>query len=227
MYRVINRGNLAEGDGLTYPQAPQQYPPAQAPAQEKFRGLAWAGLILGIVGVCGSILPIFNNLTAVAAFVGLILAVIAVFGTKKVVAAIGAALCVLAIVLTVVVQAVLVQQLDKTINGAGTGAPNPIDTEPAAQGASGTVRYEVTGSGDAMSLSYGAGSGRSEESSPELPWFKEQAASDGFDVYMLTVQNGSGGGDIKCRLTIDGEVVAENTSTGPFTFASCTGNSGL
>lgn len=212
---------------MTYPQPPQQYPPVQAPVQEKFRGLAWAGLILGIVGVCGSILPIFNNLTAVAAFVGLILAIIAVFGTKKVVAAIGAALCVLAIVLTVVVQAALAEQLDKTINGAGTGAPDPLDTESAAQGASGTVRYEVTGSGKAMNVSYGAGSGQSQENSPELPWSKEQAASDGFDAYVLTVQNGSEGGDITCRLTVDGAVVAENTSTGPYTFASCTGSSGL
>lgn len=212
---------------MTYPQPPQQYPPVQAPVQEKFRGLAWSGLILGIVGVCGSILPIFNNLTAVAALVGLILAVIAVFGTKKVVAGIGAALCVLAIVLTVAVQAVLVQQLDKTINGADSAAPSPLDAEPAGQGASGTVRYEVTGSGKPMSVSFGAGGSHSQESSPELPWSHEQAASDGFDAYTLIVHNDGNGGEISCRLTVNGEVVAENTSTGPYSSASCTGTSGL
>jgi hypothetical protein len=76
--------------------------PAAPPA--KFVGLAWSSLILGIVGVVFSPIPIINNLSAMAAVVGLILALIAVFGSRKVLAGIGATLCVLAIVFTIVKQ---------------------------------------------------------------------------------------------------------------------------
>ena len=112
---------------MTYPQPPQQqYPPMPVPVQEKFRGLAWAAMILGIVGICGSILPILNNLTAVAAFVGLILGIIAVFGSRKVLAAVGIALCVLGIVVTVVAQGIMLDQFNKTINGAAPAGAVPL-----------------------------------------------------------------------------------------------------
>lgn len=208
-------------------QQPPQYPPMQAPPEEKFRGLAWAGLILGIIGICGSILPIVNNLTAVAAFVGLVLAVIALFGTKKVVAAIGAALCVLAIVVTVALQGLMLEAIDETLEEAGTGGGAPAAPPPAEQDASGTVRYEVSGSGEAMNISFGAGGSMAQETSPALPWSKEQPASDGFDTYSLTAQNGSDDAEITCRLTVNGEVVVENTSAGPYAVVSCTGTSGL
>jgi hypothetical protein len=77
----------------------------------KFVGLAWSALILGIVGVVGSIIPLFNNLTAMAAVVGIILALIAVFGTRRILALLGGALCVLAIVFTVMAQNALGQSL--------------------------------------------------------------------------------------------------------------------
>ncbi|UJW30004.1 hypothetical protein L3Q67_32980 [Saccharothrix sp. AJ9571] len=51
--------------------------PAQAPLPQtkpaKFAALVWASLILGIVGVVGSPIIFLNNLTAVAAAVGLVL----------------------------------------------------------------------------------------------------------------------------------------------------------
>ncbi|MFD8495934.1 hypothetical protein [Amycolatopsis sp. NPDC059657] len=79
----------------------------------KFGALAWTALILGIVGIVGSPIIIFNNLTAVIAGVGFILGVIAFFGTKKTLAAIGVALCVAAIAFTVMAQNAAVKELDK------------------------------------------------------------------------------------------------------------------
>ncbi|TDD39878.1 DUF4190 domain-containing protein [Saccharopolyspora elongata] len=104
------------------------YPPAPMRPSTKFGGLAWAALILGIVGICGSPLPILNNLTALAAFVGLILGIIALFGTKKTVAGIGSGLCVVAIVITVVLQGIMVRELDKALDDA------EISTEPPSLG---------------------------------------------------------------------------------------------
>lgn len=72
-------------------------------------------MILGIVGVIGSPIIIFNNLTAVAAGVGVVLGAIAVFGTRKLLAGLGVVLCVAAIVITVVAQGRAVEQLDEQL----------------------------------------------------------------------------------------------------------------
>jgi hypothetical protein len=86
-------------------------------------------VILGIVAVVGSPIIFLNNLTAVIAMVGLVLGVIALFGTRKVLAGIGVALCVLAVVFTVAAQGAAVKDLDSTFTDPAVkdGAP------PAAQ----------------------------------------------------------------------------------------------
>jgi hypothetical protein len=87
--------------------APTSLPPA------KFVGLAWSSLILGIVGIVFSPLPIINNISALIAVVGIILGLIALFGSRKILATSGAALCVLAIVFTIAKQNHDVAALDK------------------------------------------------------------------------------------------------------------------
>ncbi|GGU64491.1 hypothetical protein [Lentzea flava] len=102
---------------MTYPTQPVYAPPPVAPPKpSRFGALAWSALILGIVGVVGSPVIVFNNLTAIAAFVGLVLGIIALFGTRKILAAIGVVLCVLAIVFTVVAQQAAVEELDKILD---------------------------------------------------------------------------------------------------------------
>ncbi len=116
------------------PPAPQQ----AAPVPPKFGGLAWTALILGIVGVLGSWIPLLNNVTAVAAGVGFVLGVIALFGTKKVIAAIGVLLCVLAIVFTVIAQNAFVKAIDDAVNGPSSsdaaGAPKVYAVGETATG---------------------------------------------------------------------------------------------
>lgn len=128
-------------------------PPAgAAPRHEKFKGLAWSGLILGIVGIVGSIVPILNNLTALAALVGLILAVIAIFGTKRVLATIGGALCIVAIVVTVAMQDQFVKELDKQFesvtNGSSPGATSEgqgsAEADVILNGCSASTEYGMT-----------------------------------------------------------------------------------
>ncbi|NUT95858.1 MAG: hypothetical protein HOY78_27925 [Saccharothrix sp.] len=123
---------------MTYPQGtPMQYAPVQnAPKPTKFGALAWTALILGIVGVVGSPIILLNNVTAVIAVVGLVLGVIALFGTKKVLAAIGTVLCVLGVVFTVMAQAAAVAELDKILDGTtnqgqvGDSGTRPTGAEP-------------------------------------------------------------------------------------------------
>jgi hypothetical protein len=139
---------------MTYPQPQMPYPPQVAPPpRTKFAGLALTALILGIVGIVGSPVIFLNNLTAVAAGVGLVLGIIAIFGTKKVMAIIGTVLCVAAIVITVAVQAATVNELDKIVNGSanqgkvsdGTNKPSaaaqPAAGKPAAEAPTWGKRY--------------------------------------------------------------------------------------
>ncbi|MFJ8965691.1 hypothetical protein ACIRG5_40520 [Lentzea sp. NPDC102401] len=120
---------------MTYP-PPVYAPPPVAPRKPtRFGALAWTAVILGIVGVVGSWVIFLNNLTAIAAFVGIVLGVIALFGTRKVLAAVGVVLCVLAIVFTVVAQQAAAKEFDKILNGdvnqGQVGAPGETARQDA------------------------------------------------------------------------------------------------
>lgn len=88
----------------------QATPPAE---RHRFSGFAVTALVLGLVGLLGSFLPIINNLTAIGAGVGLVLGVIALWGTRKVMAAFGVALCVAGIIATVAIQAAWANELEQ------------------------------------------------------------------------------------------------------------------
>lgn len=66
-------------------------------------------MILGLVGILGSPIIFLNNLTAIAAGLGIILGLIAVFGTKRILALIGVGLGIAAIAITVNVQQAAVE----------------------------------------------------------------------------------------------------------------------
>ncbi|HKS45388.1 MAG TPA: hypothetical protein VJT49_09785 [Amycolatopsis sp.] len=53
------------------------------------RGFAITALVLGIVALCGSPIPIPNNVTIIAGVVGVVFGVIALFGVHRVVAGSG------------------------------------------------------------------------------------------------------------------------------------------
>lgn len=110
---------------MTYSTQPVYAPPPVAPQKPtRFGALAWTALILGIVGVVCSWVIFLNNLTAIAAFIGIVLGVIALFGTRKTLAAIGVVLCVAAIVFTVLAQQAAVNELDKFLDqGAVSETP--------------------------------------------------------------------------------------------------------
>jgi hypothetical protein len=119
-----------------YGQFPAPPPPPQPVRATRFGKLAWSATIIGIVGVVGSIIPFLNNVTAMAAVVGLILGIVALFGTRKKLAIVGTILCVLAMVFTVIAQKAFVKAIDKAFDDTPTGA---YQTDPASQ-PSGTAK---------------------------------------------------------------------------------------
>lgn len=94
----------------------------------------------------------------------------------------------------------------------------------SVSGGAAAVVYEVSGGESAGNITYSANgtAGIAQENGVALPWTKEvQFAEGALRVATLTAQN-AGGGDITCRITVDGEVVAELTSSGEFAVVSCT-----
>jgi Mycobacterium membrane protein len=86
------------------------------------------------------------------------------------------------------------------------------------------VRYELTGARRAGYVTFTATQpGTIAPLTPvRLPWRTEFDAAHGF-IPTITAQN-SGDGAISCRIAVNGRVVSEVTSEGPFGVVTCTGS---
>lgn len=89
--------------------------------KNKKSGLATAGLVLGIIGVCTSFIPIINNLSFVMGIIGIIFGIIAIKKAGKAKVIICIVLGILAIVLTVKAQQSLVDDLNDVVNEFNQG----------------------------------------------------------------------------------------------------------
>lgn len=87
------------------------------------------------------------------------------------------------------------------------------------------VVLEVTGTGDDVSITYSAGeSGSAQIEDARLPWRKELTVDGVLKSVSLIATNGiESSGEITCKVTADGKVIAEQTSSGGFASASCFG----
>jgi len=85
--------------------------------------------------------------------------------------------------------------------------------------------YEVAGSGSNVSITYsGPDTSFAQETAATLPWTKE-VMIDGLGKFInVTATNGAEGGEITCRILVDGRVISEQLSTGPFSSANCSGD---
>ncbi len=120
-------------------------------------------------------------------------------------------------------------------NGGNTTSPSPSPTpsgsgaaepEPASSGS--LVVYEVIGKGTAGNVTYmKEGFSQEQQTNAKLPFKKELQFKDkvgSLAPLSLVAQNGGSGGDITCRITVDGEVVGESTSSGQYAVVTCNGN---
>lgn len=119
---------------------------------------------------------------------------------------------------------------------SNTTPPSPTVSETTTASevpVANSVVYEVTGDGStAANITYmtmtGGNMGTEQATAAPLPFTKEVPLEDGgmFDVstYSLTAQADDSGTSISCKITVNGEVKAEQTSTGPYSVVSCTGS---
>lgn len=211
----------------------QQFGGPQQPTGKTGNGLGLAALIIGGVAFLGAFIPFVNFVTGFVAFVGLVLGIIALFlkNKKKGLAIAGTAVSLIAMILSIVLAitytAGLAGAVSEGIKTAAAEASVEADRDV-------TVLYEVTGTSAASSITYSTysdgNSGTEQANDQPLPFSKEFTIKAGgtFDYssfYLLAMNGMDDTGDISCKITVDGKVVAEQTSTGEYASASCTASS--
>lgn len=121
-------------------------------------GLAIAGLVLGILAAATSFLPIINNLSAIFAFVGGVLALISLVGalrgkhTAKGLAIAGVVLAVVSFVVVLATQSMYAKAFDNAMSGSKpvSSSQEPAKNEaPAAEPASTDAAQAPAASSDA------------------------------------------------------------------------------
>lgn len=81
--------------------------------EKKKSGLATAGLVLGIIGICTSFIPVINNVSFILGLIGTIFGIVALIKkASKGQAIAGIILCILTIVITINSQKTLSDSLD-------------------------------------------------------------------------------------------------------------------
>ncbi|MGY1741151.1 MULTISPECIES: MmpS family transport accessory protein [unclassified Blastococcus] len=118
--------------------------------------------------------------------------------------------------------------------GALTGCSSVTDAVDQAAGGDVDVVYTLESDAPSISATYATadanGVGTSQENNVPAPWSKTVTAEDSLARgFVLTGamnpvldQSAPDGTTITCRITVDGEVVAEQTSTGQYAVVSCT-----
>jgi hypothetical protein len=124
-------------------------PPPIFVRKKRFEALAWASLVLGIVGIVagvagalvGSSIAALEYLTIGLAVVGALLGVIGVFGTRKVLAGLGAVLCAAAVAVAMTAQVAEAPEADNPLDAA---AQDVALRDCSVVSQDGAVRAEAT-----------------------------------------------------------------------------------
>ena len=197
---------------------------------KKGAGFAITALVLGIVAILSSFIPLAGIFLVWApAIVGLILGIIGLTGGRpsRVMALIGVILSGLSIVLVIAFTAAAVGAVSSAIDESVTTTES---SEVAQENASGSeFVYEVTGDGGSAMITYasysdGKYSSQSANGAP-LPFSYTGTLADGgildFSSLSLVAVGTDTTTTISCKITVDGEVVSENTSTGAYASVMC------
>jgi len=114
---------------------------------------------------------------------------------------------------------------------ADSAAPAPA--EEAAADAPRTVTYDVTSdaatAGNVTYMTFNdGGSGTEQATDAAVPFTKSvEIADDGMfemSIFSLTAQASAEATTITCKITVDGQVISEQTSTGQYAVVSCSGS---
>ncbi|WP_085369508.1 MmpS family transport accessory protein [Leifsonia sp. NCR5] len=213
---------------MSNPQQPTPYQAAPETTGKRGNGLGVASLIVGILALIGAFIPILNYGAWFLGLVGLVLGIVGLVlkGRTKGTAIAGTIISAVSILLSIILS------IAYTV-GFAAAVKTEMDKSSAAAAAPVTVTYEVNGDSTDASITYATlsdgKSGVEQATAQTLPWSKELTVTKGgdfdFKSFTLTGSNGQTGGDISCKITVDGKVVSNQTSTGPYATVSCNSSS--
>ncbi|MDO9396469.1 MAG: hypothetical protein Q7T71_07990 [Herbiconiux sp.] len=203
---------------------------APGPGARKRNPLGVAALVIGIVSFVAALIPIVNYLAVLLAFVGVVLGVIALVlaGRRKAAAVAGTIVSFVAlaasVVLAIVYTFVFFGGLIGWVSEAGSSGPGGIDATSLP------LIYQVDGTGSDVDVTYSTfvGDVQSTEQllGQDLPFEESMTVAyggaDTYDSYTVTAVNGADGGDIECRILLDGQVLVEQSASGAYATATCT-----
>ena len=108
-----------------------------------------------------------------------------------------------------------------------TETPTPVTTRAATVG---NVLYEVEGTTDSTSITVQTPTGVQQKNNLAVPIGNPTTGERGFRIHAssgtflyIAAQNERSYGSITCRITVDGVVIAQNTSSGGYVIATCQG----
>lgn len=198
--------------------------------KNKGAGFAITALILGIVAILSSFIPLAGIFLVWApAIVGLILGIIGLTGGRpsRVMALVGVILSGLSIILVIVFTSVALGAVSSAIDET-TSSTESSEVSEDSTGASEFV-YEVTGDGGSAMITYASYSDGEYSSQSAngaaLPFSYTGTLADGgildFSSLSLVAIGTDTTTTLSCKITVDGEVVSENTSTGAYASVMC------
>lgn len=230
------------------PYAPSPTPPASEPLAKQNNGVGLAALIVGIVALFFAIIPILSFIAWLPALAAIVLGIVGLVlkGRKKLFAGLGLGLGIVAWIVAIIVSVVSAMGVVAAAGDAlesiepSTAAEAPAaatETEAPAEEApavaDGLLTYEVTSDAAVItSVTYmtatADGTGQEQATDTAAPFTKEQSVPTGIfemGVFSLVAQATGDATTISCKITYEGEVIAEQTSTGAYSVVTCTGTS--
>ncbi|WP_037354624.1 DUF4190 domain-containing protein [Amycolatopsis orientalis] len=198
-----------------YPPPPAPYPAPPAPPKN---GLGTAGFVLGLIGLIFSFIPVVGLVAWPLVILGIIFSALGFVRTRsgkatnKGLSIAGLVLSVIGLVICIVWLATAA----KVVNDVNNEANRSV-----------TVHYEVTGTAKDASITYttfGDGSTSTNQEHPQaLPWSKDISTKGLFKGGSLMVTTGTEGGEVTCKVIVDGKEAKTAKASGNFATASCDG----
>jgi hypothetical protein len=210
---------MSDTQSPTPPLAPLDLARADTAPVRRRSGLGIAALVLGIAGFVLAWIPFASYAAIGLGGIGLLLGILALAmrnhrGGIAIAGTIVSGVALLAAILMTVLYAAIFFAAKSVSDDIHATAEKKV-----------TVVFEVAGDSTDATVSYSSasGSGMSSATGQKLPFSKTVTEKQGLiPVYSVTGTNGLTGSDISCKITVDGKVVAEQTSTGQFASVDCT-----
>jgi hypothetical protein len=194
----------------------QYAPPPQQTARPS-NGLGTAGFVLGIIGLVFSFIPLIGIIAWPLVILGVIFSAVGFSkaskgrATNKGLAIAGLVVSIVGLVICVLQAAIWGKAANDVIDEANREV---------------VIVYEVTGDAPDVKVSYstfGDTATTNEEAVTTLPWTKEVKTKGLLKGGSLIVDAGETGGNVTCKVTVDGKEVQTDSASGAFALAACAG----